>query len=169
METTEIRNLIKALEQRIMSLEDQLAIHRLINTWGTAVDGDNPEAAAAIWADDGVLISELQNTRLEGPAAIARMVREPGHQELVRAGSAHIQSFPLVAIDGDTATAVGFSRVYLHSDEGGHEVYRVSANRWDFRRTPQGWRVTRRVNRLIDGSADARAILNQAFEEKPSN
>ena len=164
MEATDVRDRLTALEERVRLLEDQLAIHRLINTWGPAVDGDNPGAAAAIWTEDGVLLSDMRGTRLDGPAAVARMVRDAGHQELVRAGSAHIQSFPLVTVDGDTAKAIGYSRVYLHDDGGGHEVWRVSANRWDFRRTPQGWRVSRRVNQVIDGGPKAREVLNQAFE-----
>ena len=164
MSTNELDSRLKALESRIQSLEDQLAIHRLINSWGPAVDGDDPEAAASIWADDGVLLSELQNTRLEGPKDVATMVRSEGHQALVKSGSAHIQSFPVISIDGDRAKAVGFSRVYLHKEGGGHEIYRVSANRWDFRRTEKGWRVAQRINRLIDGGEDARAVLRQAFE-----
>lgn len=164
MDNNKLQNLLEGLEKRITLLEDQAAIHRLINTWGPAVDGDNPEAAASIWAEDGVLISELEDTRLEGPAAVARMVRESGHQLLIHAGSAHIQSFPLVTVEGNTAKAVGFSRVYLSNDNGGHDVYRVSANRWDFRKTSQGWRVIRRINRRIDGSQEARDVLNQAFD-----
>jgi ketosteroid isomerase-like protein len=164
LETTELQDRLSALEDRVRLLEDQLAIHRLINTWGPAVDGDNPAAAAAIWAEDGVLLSDMKQTRLDGPAAVARMVRDVGHQELIRAGSAHIQAFPLVTVDGDTAKAIGYSRVYLHKNGGGHEVWRVSANRWDFRRTSQGWRVSRRVNQVIDGDPKAREVLNQAFE-----
>ncbi len=164
MDNTDVENRLEALEKRVGLLEDQLEIHRLINTWGPAVDSDNADAAAGIWAEDGVLLSELQDTQLNGPEAVALMVRDTGHQAVIRAGSAHIQSFPLVTVDGDTAKAVGYSRVYLHKDEGGHEVWRVSANRWDFRRTPEGWRVTRRVNQVIDGGARAREILNQAFE-----
>src|SRR5262249_30606507 len=115
---TEVQDRRTALERRVRLLEDQLAIHRLINTWGPAVDGDNPAAAASIWTEDGVLSSDMKETRLDGPAAVARMVRDVGHQELVRAGSAHIQSFPLVAVDGDAAKAIGYSRVYLHGDAG---------------------------------------------------
>jgi ketosteroid isomerase-like protein len=159
----DLQDRLAALEARVRSLEDQLAIHRLINTWGPAVDGDNPQVAASIWTEDGVLLSDMQNTFLDGPAAVAKMVREPGHQELVRAGSAHIQSFPLVTVDGDDAKAIGYSRVYLHNRDGGYELWRVSANRWDLRRTPQGWRVCRRVNQAIDGGPKAREILNQAF------
>lgn len=164
MADTDTQKRLEALEARVSQLEDQLEIHRLMNSWGPAVDSGNSEAAASIWAEDGVLLSEMEDTRLEGPAAVAAMVSHEGHQALVKAGSAHIQSFPVIEVNGDTAKAVGFSRVYLHTEDGGHEVWRVSANRWDFRRTPAGWRVTRRMNRRIDGGPEARAILNQAFE-----
>lgn len=164
METSALESRLKLLEERVQQLEDQLAIHRLMNSWGPAVDGDNPEAAASIWADNGVLVSELEDTCLEGPEAIAAMVRHEGHQQLIHNGSAHIQSFPVIEVSGDTAKAVGFSRVYLCGEDGGHDVWRVSANRWDFCRTAKGWRVTRRVNRRIDGGPEAREILNQAFE-----
>jgi ketosteroid isomerase-like protein len=138
VEDAEPEDRIAALEARVRLLEDQLAIHRLIHSWGPAVDGDNPEAAAAIWAEDGVLLSDMRGTRLDGPAA--------------------------VTVDGDTAKAVGYSRVYLHDADGGYAVWRVSANRWDFRRTADGWRVTRRINQAIDGGPKARELLNQAFE-----
>ena len=163
MDTQNLQNRMEQLEARLLLLEDQLAILKVINSWGPAVDGDNPDAAAAIWAEEGVLISEMKDTRLEGPAAVARMVRDPGHQALIKAGSAHIQSFPVITVEGERARAVGFSRVYLHTDDGGHEVWRVSANRWDLRRTEQGWRVTQRQNHVIDGGPEARAILSQAF------
>jgi ketosteroid isomerase-like protein len=164
VETSEVQDRLVDLEERVRLLEDQLAIHRLVNTWGPAVDGDNPDAAAAIWTEDGILLSDMKGTFLDGPAAVAAMVRGGGHQELIHRGSAHIQSFPLVSVDGDEATAIGYSRVYLHNDGGGYEVWRVSANRWDFRRTPNGWRVARRVNQVIDGGPKAREVLNQAFD-----
>lgn len=163
MAGSDLQDRLEALEARVRLLEDQLAIQRLINSWGPAVDGDNPQAAAALWTEDGVLLSDMQNTHLDGPSAVAAMVRDAGHQELVRAGSAHVQAFPIVTVDGDSARAVGYSRVYLHNRDGGYQVWRVSANRWDLRRTPQGWRVCRRVNQAIDGGQKARDVLNQAF------
>ena len=86
------------------------------------------------------------------------MVESDGQQSLIRQGCAHVQSAPIVTVDGDRAEAVTYSQVYLHSDQG-HHVWRVSANQWAFARTPDGWRVTRRANRVIDGSPEAREIL----------
>jgi hypothetical protein len=39
----------------------------------------------------------------------------------------------------------------------------VSANRWEFARTSSRWRVTRRTNRVIDGSPEAQQILVRAL------
>jgi ketosteroid isomerase-like protein len=144
-------------------LEDQLAIHRLINSWGPAVDTGQAEAAAALFSDDAVLTSDMSH--LVGPAAIEEMVRSDGQQALIRQGSAHIPAFPLVDIDGDTARAIGYSRVYLHTDAG-YEVWRVSANYWEFRRTMHGWRVTSRTNHVIDGGSEAQELLAGWFEQR---
>ena len=150
-----------ALEDRIKRIEDQLAIHRLVNSWGPAVDTGDSAAAAALWSEDGVLESDL--SRLVGPEAVAAMVESDGQQSLIREGCAHVQAFPLVTIDGDTATATGYSRVYRFND-GAHEIWRISANRWEFRRTSEGWRITRRVNHVIDGGPEARALLNGGLD-----
>jgi hypothetical protein len=93
------------------------------------------------------------------------MVHSDGQQALIRQGSAHIPAFPLVEIDGDSARALGYSRVYLHT-ESGYEVWRVSANYWEFRRTANGWRVSSRVNHVIDGGPEAQELLAGWFKQQ---
>jgi hypothetical protein len=151
---------LAGLERRLQRLEDEVAVLRLVNSWGPAVDTGSSGAAAALWHEDGVLESDL--SRLEGPGAVFAMVESDGQQALITQGCAHVQSAPIVRIDGDEAEAVTYSQVYLHADEG-HAVWRVSANLWQFRRTPAGWRVTRRANRVIDGSPESHAILQRAL------
>jgi hypothetical protein len=148
------------LEQRVQRLEDEVAVLRLVNSWGPAVDTGSSRAAGGLWHEEGVLVSDL--SQLEGPDAVLAMVDSEGQQALIAQGCAHVQSAPIVTIDGDTAEAVTYSQVYLHADEG-HQVWRVSANLWEFGRTPAGWRVTRRSNRVIDGSTEAHEILVRAF------
>jgi hypothetical protein len=150
-----------ALEGRVRLLEDQLAIMRLINSWGPAVDTGSSAEAGALWEEGGVLESDM--SRLEGPAAVVAMVESDGQQALIRQGCAHVQSAPIITVDGDRAVAIAYSQVFLHAEEG-HEVWRVSANRWECQRTPNGWRLTRRVNRVIDGEPAARSVLARAFE-----
>jgi len=151
-----------ALESRVRELEDHVAILRLINSWGPAVDTGSSEAAANLFDDDGVLESDLSH--LQGPSEVAAMVESDGQQALIRQGCAHVQSAPVVTVDGDRATAITYSQVYLHA-ENGHDVWRVSANQWECRRTAAGWRLTRRVNRVIDGSPAPQTILVSALRE----
>jgi hypothetical protein len=152
---------LAALEGRVALLEDQLALLHLINRWGPAVDTGSSRQAGDLWDEDGVLESDL--SRLEGPAAVVAMVESDGQQALIRQGCAHVQSAPVVRVEGDRAVVIAYSQVFLHADTG-HEVWRVSANRWECRRTPDGWRLTRRVNRVIDGAAAARSVLAQALD-----
>jgi hypothetical protein len=152
-----------ALESRVDQLEDHLAVLRLINSWGPAVDTGSSQQAGALWDENGVLESDL--SRLEGPADVVAMVESEGQQALIANGCAHVQSAPVVTVDGDRAVAIAYSQVFVHSEEG-HEIWRVSANRWECHRTPDGWRLTRRVNRVIDGAPAARTVLVQAFDHQ---
>jgi hypothetical protein len=152
---------VQALEQRVLELEDQVAILRVVNQWGPAVDTGRSAAAGALFDVDGVLESDL--SRLDGPAEVEAMVESDGQQTLIRHGCAHVQTAPVITVDGDVATAITYSQVYLHALEG-HQVWRVSANQWELRRTAAGWRVTRRRNRVIDGGAQSHEILGRALD-----
>lgn len=61
----------------------------------------------------------------------------------------------------DRAVAICHSRLCQRQGEG-FVVARLSSNRFELRRTPQGWRVKSRINRLLDGSPAARAVLETA-------
>ena len=142
MESSRLRNRLTTLEDRVRLLEDQAALLRLIGSWGPAADIGNGEAAAALWTEDAVL--EFEGSRVEGSSGVLAMIESDGQQSLVRQGCAHVQGLPIVNIEGDHATATNYSQVYLHTNEC-YEIWRVSANKWEFRRTADGWRVTRRT------------------------
>jgi ketosteroid isomerase-like protein len=157
-----VHDRVAALEARVRLLEDKLAIQQLITAWGPAVDTGNSGAAASLFTEDCVLESDL--SYLVTPAAILAMVRGEGHQALIRDGSAHIPATAIVNVEGDRATAIGYTRVYRHTPDG-YEVWRVSANNWEFRRTPDGWRVVRRIAQVIDDTGKANELLSRAFDE----
>jgi hypothetical protein len=154
---------LAALEARLRLVEDQLELHRLINTWGLAADTGNAEAAASLFADDGVLESDL--SYLVGPDAVRSMITSDGQQALIEQGSAHIPAFPVLEVHGDEASASGYTTVFRHT-EAGYEIWRVSANHWTFRRTPEGWRLTKRTNHVIDGGTEALELLAKAFDQR---
>ena len=160
MDDTHVNERVAALEERVQLLEDKLAIQQLITAWGPAVDTGNSEAAASLFTEDCVLESDL--SYLVSPAAISAMVLGEGHQALIRDGSAHIPATAMINVEGDRATAVGYTRVYRHTPDG-YEVWRVSANNWEFRRTPDGWKVVRRSAQVIDATGKANELLTRAF------
>jgi hypothetical protein len=43
-------------------------------------------------------------------------------------------------------------------------VHRVSANRWEFVRTDEGWKIKRRTLRPLNGAPSAREILGGALD-----
>lgn len=149
---SDLERRLDELTARVRTLEDELAIHRLIVQYGLAVDVGDGEAAAATFAEDGVYDVDVGVMR--GRAAIAAMVRSERHQSMV--GSCAHQIGPaVVTVDGDTAVAVGYSRVYLATRAGLH-VYRVSMNRWRLERRGGSWAIVARRTRLL-GQEDALA------------
>ena len=153
---TSLEDRISALEARTRLLEDQLAITQLLAAYGPAVDSLSGDAAAALWVEDGTY--EAGAYAFEGREALAGLVDLENHRAWVEKGCAHALGLPSIAIDGDTAVARGYSRVYLH-EAGQWRVIRASANRWELRRTSEGWKVVHRVNRLLDGDEAARELL----------
>jgi ketosteroid isomerase-like protein len=160
MNSTPLEDRVAALEQHVRTLEDQAALYRLICSWGLAADTADSARAASLWTEDGVL--EVEGAPTNGPANIFAIIDSEGQKRLVDQGCAHVQGFPVVSVDGDRATATNYSWVYLHT-ENGYEVWRSTANNWEFRRGPDGWKVVRRSAHVIDGGPEARELLARAF------
>jgi uncharacterized protein (TIGR02246 family) len=133
------------LARRVQALEDELAIHRLIVRYGLAVDVGDADAAAATFAPDGIYDVDVGVMR--GREAVAAMVRGDRHQAMI-GRCAHQIGPAVVEVDGDRATAVGYSRVYL-ANEGGVDVYRVSTNRWRLERRGGAWAIVHRATRVL--------------------
>src|SRR4029079_5743062 len=80
---------IEELAARLRRVEDELAIRRVILTYGPAADAGEAERAGALWADDGKYDWDSELPALEGPAAVAAMLQGKGHQSLIASGVAH--------------------------------------------------------------------------------
>ena len=154
-----IEDRILRLEQRLRHAEDKLAIYQLLAGYGPAIDGDCQSDAARAWIEDSVY--DMDEKRFEGRANILAMLEGDYARGLIKSGSGHVISMPHIVVDGDTAVATCTSRLYRHA-EGNFRVERVTANRWELVRTPQGWRVKRRTNRTLDGSKGSHALFKQA-------
>lgn len=156
---TEVDERFAALEARVRLLEDRAEIFQLMAAYGPAVDRLSGDALAALWTEDGRY--DIDDQSLAGAQQIGELIRLDTHRQYVAAGAAHVISLPQLRITGDRAVAIGYSCVYVCTGPR-HEVLRSSSNRWEFRRTPQGWRVQRRINRRLAGSEAARGLLAPA-------
>lgn len=157
----EIETRFERLERRIRQLEDHNAIFQLMATYGPAVDTRTEAAVAAMWAEGGTY--DYGWREHVGNESVATLVNNDTHVGYVRNGCAHVMSLPLVRLDGNRAEATGYSRVYVHEGDG-WKVERASANHWEFERGHTGWRVTKRINRPLDGSIDSRALLQRGLK-----
>lgn len=146
------------LEARVERLERELALYRLIATYGPAVDSGSAPAAAALWAADGVY--DFGDGVLEGARAVEAMIDGRAHQSLIHEGVAHMLGLPLVDIDGDHAVVTCYSQVCRRIEDG-FRVWRVSANRWELDWDGTRWRTAERRAYVLDGSERARALLGQ--------
>lgn len=147
---------IARLDERLRQLEDQVAIYQLLASYAPAVDSRARDATGELWAEDGRY--DFGAAPLVGREDVGRLVDREPHVGYVARGCAHVISMPLVRVEGDTATATGYSRIYLR-DGDAWRIERASANRWELVRTAAGWKVANRLNRPLDGSPEARGLL----------
>ncbi len=156
----ELADRLVALEARVQSLEDELAVTRTIVAYGFAVDSGDAPATGELFTEDAVFDVD-GGFVMRGRADVEAMVLDAhGHQQLLP-NCAHTIGPAVVHVDGVTATAVGYSRIYLRRDDS-FDLFRVGCNRWDLRRTGSGWQISRRTTRVL-GSAEAQQVLAQGI------
>lgn len=155
MDQAELADRLRAVEARLLELEDRAAIVDLIASYGPAADCSDGAAVRALFSVDGTY--ELEGWSFTH-ATMDQTVTTDLHLRYAAAGSAHVMSAPTIELRGDQAVARNYSQVFV-ADDGHWTVDRCSANRWDLVRTPDGWKVSRRVNRLLNGSDASRALL----------
>jgi ketosteroid isomerase-like protein len=150
---------VDELTRRVQRLEDERAVVDVLTRYGFAVDSDEADATAAMYAEDCTV--EIDGTiAMRNRADMAAMVRGPRHQSLLPRCAHQMGPFS-VRIDGDVATATGYGRVYLRTEDG-FGVFRVSAGRWELHRRGDGWEIAHRWTRAI-GTADAQRLLHDGL------
>ncbi|WP_372466009.1 nuclear transport factor 2 family protein [Nocardia spumae] len=147
---------IVGILSRLRRVEDELAILRLIASYGPLVDAGAADATAELWCADGEY--EVEGWQMRGRDEVRAMVNSPSHQALITTGSAHFQGPARIDIDGDGALAV-FESLLVHHEQDGYRVLRASVHRLELRRESEGWRIARRTGRLLDGGSHARELL----------
>ena len=162
----------RTLEDRLRAVEDTLAIYHLIASHPPAADTGTEAYYRNAFMPDGEI--DLGTKKATGNEAIGAVVRTPAHQAAIAVGLCHFAGLPRVELNGDTAVAISYLQVLTpnrqaepvelsgHGESSGYRIHRLGANRWELKRTADGWKVTRRTLRPLDGNDEARALLRQA-------
>ena len=169
----------KTLEERLREVEDRLEIYNLIAGHPPSADTGAGDYTASVWTEDGEFDRGAQFNVPKGRHAIAAGSSNPEHHRALEQGIAHFAGLPYVRITGDTAFAISYLQIVVpdrvgpefevpnHGKTRGFHIHRISANRWDFVRTAEGWKIKRRRLRSLDGSEEARDILRETFAGLP--
>jgi len=155
---------IAQLEARLTQVEDQLALYQSVSAYGPAVDSLQSKMAAEQWSEDGVY--EIGDPQFDaaGREEIQALFDADYHRGLVSSGCAHTMTLPHIKIAGDRAMGLGYHRLFTHS-EGGYQLFRLSVSRWEWVRTAEGWKTTRRVHRLLSDDGSGQALLGQTLAD----
>jgi ketosteroid isomerase-like protein len=132
------------LMQRVQRLEDQDAIWRLFMIYKRHLDQRDFTAYASLFTDDAEWIGNLG--KVIGPAQIEQLLTETLEVwDDDRQRTHHLVLNPVIDVDGDTATAES-SWGYVTRDADDAPVLLMLGRYLDeLRRTPDGWRFSRRV------------------------
>lgn len=165
MDAQALMRRLEAFEARLQRVEDELAIRNLMTRYGLAADCGNDTLAMACHAEHArYRVSapkagrggEHEDLVLEGRESIGAMLRSDLHQSMLP-NTAHTVGPNAIWVDGDSASAVGYSRLYLLEGEQ-PRLMRLSINQWTFQRVKGEWLIAERNSRLV-GEAAAQAIL----------
>ncbi|HYB82717.1 MAG TPA: nuclear transport factor 2 family protein [Mycobacterium sp.] len=151
---------IDDLAARLRRLEDERDIAGLIASYGPAVDAGDADAAARLWASEGIY--EVDGWRMEGRADVHAMVSSPAHQNLVAKGCCHFLGPCVVTVTGDSAVAVCESLVLIRDDDG-YRVWRSTANHFALQRIDGQWHISIRTSRVLDGNPAAHTLLRKGL------
>ncbi len=167
-----IEDQVSALAKRLERVEDELAIHRLIVRYGLAVDAGEAEAAMELFTKDtlyevravgtGTGGDATQSLVMRGRAAVGEMVRSEDHQKLLP-NAAHTIGPAVVHVDGDTATATGYTRIY-HREDDDFRMFRMAVNHWELVKQDGRWWVHRRYSQVLGGT-DVQDLMRKALDK----
>lgn len=160
----------RTVEQRLQAIEDRLEILNLIAAHPVGADSATHDFAESFWLQDGTI--DMAGQPPKGYEAMIGVLNTSGFAEAQRQGICHFSGLPHIALDGDRAVATSYLQILAADPEGkpfelsahgtskGFRVLRLSVNRWELQRTPQGWRIKNRSVRGMDNPG-SRELLRE--------
>ncbi len=138
------------------AVKAELAIRNVIGLYGLAADCGDIDTALACHSQEAVYVvsnpsagrdGNAEDLHLKGHQAIRHMLTSDMHQSLLP-NCAHTVGPLVVKVNGETATVMGYSRVY--NQKGDLPVLmRLAFNRWKMRLDNGQWKIARRESRVM--------------------
>lgn len=155
----ELIDAVAALTKRVEELEDERAIRLVLNNYALAVDGNNADRMAALYAEDCEIDIDSANF-FHGREDAKRIVTGEAHQSILP-NCVHMMGPWSIAIDGDRAVATGYATIFVR-EEGVVGVWRQAYGRWELVRRDGRWQILKRTSRTT-GKVESQEVLNAAF------
>jgi len=174
-EVTERR--LAELEARVAMLEDERQLRDLLAAYSFTADLYRGPDWVELWTDDGVYDLGDQNRpdaytgRFTGPDELLALITGDGMPPPGRSQH-HVHGPVTFRIDGDHATAEGYSVTFVQGDpaagDGGAadagdqkaDVWTIGFSRWTFHRVDGRWKIGRRDRREL-GAADQADVISR--------
>lgn len=153
------------------NVEAELAIRNVIALYGLAADCGDVDTALTCHTEDAVYVvsnpragrdGDAADLELHGHKAIADMLTSDMHQSLLP-NCAHTVGPLVVNVQGDSATVLGYSRVY-HKDGDTSKLMRLAFNTWQMRCENSAWKIARRESRVM-GEEAAQTMLRATVRD----
>lgn len=166
-ELRQLTSKVAAYDQRVAMLEDASAIGQLMVRYGLAADCGNDTLAMRchteharyrISAPRAGREGEHDDLVLEGREAIGAMLRSDLHQSMLP-NTAHTIGPSTIEVNGSTAQAIGYSRLYLQEGEQ-PRLMRLAINQWGFEKVSGQWLIASRTSRLVGEQAAQEILLS---------
>ena len=132
------------LEARLRRLEDRAAIDDLVLRYFLAADGDDPHGIVASFTEDASFLSSGA-VNASGRAAIVDFIAAA---RTAMGLTVHTLNYVLHGFDGEDE-AHGLVGAHLELVLGGQSLYGAVRYQDCYRRTDEGWRISRRDMRTI--------------------
>jgi ketosteroid isomerase-like protein len=125
----------------VQELADRQAIADLIHAYCLHFDNNEPEAVAALFADDAVVDYGPEATTIVGAAAIATTIAI-GLEKTFLATSHHVSNIQIAFDGADRARSVSYLYAWHRYVDGSPDGELWGRYRHSFVRTDSGWRIS---------------------------
>ncbi len=143
-DNTQLTQELEVLKRRLRVLEDKEAIRDLLVRYAFTADLERIDDFLELWTEDGTY--ELDSAVWKGRDQIKQGCMSDAFYNSIKNRSQHLILDLIINVNGDSATAAGYSATTVHW-QAGFGLGRCALSTFRFRRVKGRWLIEQRVNR----------------------